>query len=116
MKNNNEEKRPRITIRYLDGDCVVEVHDKENLLILQQPVLDEDPYAFIARLRESLDGAQINEEPRLPLSDERKPHPYIRVIDNHIEEMKRMKAQLWLYFDALQTDRDEERSFTDNLS
>jgi hypothetical protein len=114
----NNEKRSRITIRYIDGDCVVELHDKDNILLLQQPVLDEDPYLFISRLREAVDGAQISEEPKLSEGGgDPTPHPFIKVIDGHIEEMKRMKEQLhrYLYAQSPQGE-DNERSFTENLT
>lgn len=114
-----KEKHPRIIIRHLDGDCVVELYDKENLLILQQPVIDEDPYLFISRLRESIDGAHISEEPELKCAKmdsqftAHKEHPFVTALKGQIQMYQEMLKQMSAYADSLER---PERSFTDNLT
>lgn len=113
---SEELKQSRIVIRHLEGDCMVQLFDKDNEVVLEKAIIDgSDPYLFISRLRESIDGALISEEPRLEGSEQRSfTHPFIQVIADQIEELKKMKHQMLTYFEA--QEEAETPSFTDNLT
>jgi F0F1-type ATP synthase beta subunit len=109
-------KKPRFSIRELEGEVIVQLHDSENCLVLKE-VMDEgqDPYLFIDNIRRCVSEAEITEFPRLPKLEGSWRQGYAKTLRDQIGAMEDVINELRSQIAALETEQPE-KSFTDGLN
>jgi hypothetical protein len=109
---------PKIIIEEFNGNCHVHVHDEQGLQIISE-IIEEDPYAFISKLRSAMDG-QIYER---KWNDGTPLDSPIGLGDSVTDNVKRLAKQvddlnrgIAALLEHINTIEESENSFTNGLS
>lgn len=108
-------KKPRWTIRTIEGECTVQLFNSDNILLHSEILDEQEPYLWIARFREAVEQAEIVEIPRTPLTHELNKeirNTVINDLDKQIKELTLTIASLREYVSMLDK---PEKTFVDDL-